>query len=130
MKPQFNSNKIGSGELRTPVIFYEYAPDDSPFPTESELKPVYSCFGEPYNASMKDLEILNGTGAKKSVTINIRDTFGEYYPSTENYAEVQDYRYGKLVDDVMVYDRFNVIDVRPNLTNNDFITVLLAVVDK
>lgn len=129
MKPQFNPNKTGSGELRTPVIFYEYVPDDSPFPTESELKPVYSCFAEPYNASMKDLEILNGTGAKKSVTINIRDTFGEYYPSTEHYVEVQDYRYGKLVDDVMVYDRFNVIDVRPNLTNNDLITVLLAVIE-
>lgn len=129
MKPQFKPNKTGSGELRTPVVFYEYVPDDSPFPTESELKLVYSCFAEPYNASMKDLEILNGIGAKKSVTINIRDTFGEYYPSNEHYVEVQDYRYGKLVDGVMVYDRFNVIDVRPDLTNNDFITVLLAVIE-
>jgi hypothetical protein len=65
---------------------------------------------------------------KNAVTINIRDSFGEYFPVTEHYAELQDDRYSEMIDDERKYTHFNVIDVRPNLTKNDFITILLAVI--
>lgn len=129
MKPHFNPNKTGSGELRIPVTFYQYEPDDSPFPSESELKPVYTCFAEAYNASMKDIEVLKGVNAKRSVTIKIRDSKGEYFPSTEHYAALQDYRYSSTMNGITKPIRFNIVDVRPDLKNNDFITILLAVIE-
>ncbi|MGE6379769.1 phage head-tail adapter protein [Peribacillus muralis] len=137
MKPKFNPNKIGSGELRTPVSFYQYAPHNGPEPGEGELVQVYECFAEVYSASMKDIEILNSgreqqqlkfINTKNAVTINIRDSFGEFFPDTEHYAEVQDDRYSKMIDGERKFIRFNVIDVRPDLTKNDFITVLLAAI--
>ncbi|MFB6800449.1 phage head-tail adapter protein [Peribacillus butanolivorans] len=137
MKPKFNPNKIGSGELRTTVSFYQYAPHNGPEPGEGVMDKVNECFAEVYNAGMKDIEILNSgreqqqlkfINTKNAVTLNIRDSFGEYFPDTEHYAELQDYRYSKMVDGERKYIRFNVIDVRPNLTKNDFITVLLAVI--
>lgn len=137
MKPKFNPNKIGSGELRTPVSFYQYAPNDGPEPGEGALVQVYECFAEVYSASMKDIEILNSgreqqqlkfMNTKNAVTINIRDSIGEYFPDTEHYAELEDDRYSKIIEGQRQYIRFNVIDVRPNLKNNDLITVLLAVI--
>ncbi|MDQ7860602.1 hypothetical protein RCO48_04565 [Peribacillus frigoritolerans] len=54
------------------------------------------------------------------MTINIRDSFGEFFPDTEHYAELQDDRYSKMIDGERKYIRFNVIDVRPNLTKKRF----------
>lgn len=125
----FKQKKTGSGELRTPVSFYAYKPNDGPNPGEDELEKIFQCFCEAYSVSQKDIEILT-TGrdelklthvnTKNAITIRIRDSFGEFYPSAENYAELHDYRFKDI--------RFNVVDVRPDLVENDFITVLLAVI--
>lgn len=114
--------KTSSGSLRTPVIFYAYKPGDSFEPGEVEYEKIYECFCEAYSPSMKDIEILKESSKKtnNTVTIRIRDSFGEFFPDTENYAELLDYRYKDL--------RFNVIDVRPDLVENDFLTILLGVV--
>lgn len=128
-KNKYVPKKTGSGDLRTPVSFYKYAPVDGPEPEENEMIKTYECFCEVYAASAKDIEILS-TGSertqikivntKNAVTIRIRDSFGEFYPSTEEYAELDDYRFKGI--------RFNVFDVRPDMVEQDFITVLLAVV--
>lgn len=127
MKPQFKPNEIGSGELRTPVRFFMYQPHDGPEPGEAEKQPIYGCYAEVYSASSKDIEILKSKSGnqqskvintKNAVSINIRDTFGEYYPDTEHYAELDDYRFKGI--------RFNVIDVQPK--KNNMIKVLLAVI--
>ncbi|EJA0902456.1 head-tail adaptor protein [Listeria monocytogenes] len=119
MKFQFKPPKIQSGDLRTPVAFFEYQPANGPEPGETEKITLFECFAEVYKPSMKDLEILHGTGTKEAVTINIRDTKGEYTVSNKHYVEILDYRYlGK---------RFNVIDVSPDLQNNRFVNILLVV---
>lgn len=128
MKPQFNPNKFGSGDLKTPVTFFQYGPDDSPFPGESELKPVFACYAEVYNVSMKDLEIMKEMNVKRSVTIRIRDTNGEYFPSNKDYVAINDFRYMSTVNGVTKPIRFNVIDIRPDIETNA-ITVLLAVTE-
>lgn len=115
--------KTGSGELRTPVSFYAYKPNVGPEPGEIEREKLFDCFCEVYSASSKDFEIIasKNTTVKTAVTIRIRDSFGEFYPSTEGYAELHDYRYNSM--------RFNIVDVRPDLVEQDFITVLLVVTE-
>lgn len=129
MKTKYTPQKTDSGSLRTPVSFYAYFPNNGPDPGENELEKIYECFCEVYAASSKDIEILS-TGSERSqltfintknaVTIRIRDSFGEFYPVPENYAELVDYRFKGI--------RFKVVDVRPDMIEQDFITILLAVI--
>lgn len=114
---QYKPPGADTGSLRTRIAFYEYAPDDGPEPTESKKAVLHECFAEVYNPSMKDIEIMKATDTKEAVTVRIRDTKGEYTPTNKHYAELFDYRYeGKI---------FNIIDVRHDLTDNNFTTILL-----
>ena len=119
----FKQKKTGSGELRTPVSFYAYKPNNGPDPGEDELEKIFQCFCEVYASSSKDLAIIasKNIATSNTATVRIRDSFGEFYPVTENYAELHDYRFKDI--------RWNVVDVRPDLVENDFITVVLAVID-
>lgn len=128
-KNKYVPKKTGSGDLRTPVSFYKYKPSNGPDPGEEESEKLFECFCEVYAASSKDIEILS-TGSEKgqlkfintknAITIRIRDSFGDFYPSTEDYAELADYRFKNI--------RFTIIDIRPDMVEQDFITILLAVI--
>lgn len=113
-KPDTNS-----GRLKTPVTFFEYGPVAGPEPGEEQRSVLFFCYAEVYNPSMKDLTVLDGKGTKEAATIRIRDTSGEYVPTNKHFAELTDYRYTDKV--------FSVIDVRPDLTDNRFVTILLGV---
>lgn len=114
-----SSEKMNTGKLRTPIIFYKYTPNTGPEPGESKKKILFSCYAEVYNPSIKDLSILDTKGTKEAATVRIRDPGMEYIPTNKHFAELSDYRYtGKA---------FSVIDVRPDLTSNQFITILLGV---
>lgn len=116
---EYKKQDTTTGKLRTPVVFYEYGPGTGPEPGEDQKKRLYSCFAEAYNPSIKDLSILDTKGTKEAVTIRIRDPGKDYIPNNKHSAELEDYRYtGKV---------FSVVDVRPDLTNNRFITILLGV---
>lgn len=119
ISPNYKKPKTGAGELRTPVFFYILEPDMGPEPGEGKEKILHQCMCEAYNPSIKDLSILDTKGTKEAVTIRIRDPAGEYLPSNKHLAKLDDYRYvGKV---------FEVIDVRPDLKENRFITLLLGV---
>lgn len=119
MHPNYKRPKTDTGDLRTPVSFYIMVPGSGPEPGESKKQVLHKCMCEAYNPSMKDLSILDTMGTKEAVTIRIRDTAGEYLPTNKHSAELFDYRYcGKV---------FSVLDVRPDLTGNRFITILLGV---
>lgn len=108
-----------AGRLRTPVTFYQFQPDTGPEPGNKKKETLFACLAEVYNPSMKDLTVMNTTGTKEAVTIRIRDTAGEYLPTNKHFAAIDDYRYtGKV---------FSVVDVRNDLTDNRFITILLGV---
>lgn len=121
MKTTFEYRKpdTDAGQLRTPVTFYRYGPNTGPEPGEEEKEVLFACFCEAYNPSMKDLSIMGLTGTKEGMTIKIRDTLGEYIPTNEHFAVLEDYRYKEKV--------FSVIDVRNDMSDNRFITILLGV---
>lgn len=116
---EYQKPKVNNGALRTPVAFYSYQAMPGPMPGEEENQVLYNCFAEIYNPSMKDLEILNSKATKLAVTITIRDPQTNYIVSNKDYVEILDRRYSGI--------RWNIIDVRNDFTNNQFITILLGV---
>ena len=119
-KYEYRKPETNSGKLRTPVTFYEFQSEDGPEPGKKEKKSLHSCFCEAYNPSMKDLRIMEHLGTKEAVTIRIRDTMGEYLPTNKHFAALDDYRYKEKI--------LSVKDVRPDLTDNRFIIILLEVI--
>lgn len=104
--------------MRIPVSFYLFGPDDGPEPGEGQKKILHRCMCEAYNPSIKDLTVMGTVGTKEAVTVRIRDTGGEYMPSNKHFAELDDHRFrGKV---------FSVIDVRPDMKDSRFITILLG----
>ncbi|MDN6626260.1 MAG: phage head-tail adapter protein [Pisciglobus halotolerans] len=122
-KPEFKYTppKVQSGDLRTPAKFYEYTTSTGPEPDQVEKSLLHECFSEVYNPSMKDLEKLKTANTKHAVTINIRDSKGEYVPTNKHFVELLDYRYKDIVWDVL--------DVRYDIQDNSFITILLGVTE-
>ncbi|MDT2648033.1 phage head-tail adapter protein [Enterococcus dongliensis] len=110
--------KSRTGKLNTKINFWEYIPKKGPDPGEAEKKILYKARAELYDPSMKDLEILNGKGTKKAVTMVVRDPRGQYLPTNKHFVEIADYRMG---------EKWNIVDVRNDFTDNRFITILLAV---
>lgn len=106
-----------TGDLRIPVTFWEYEPQEGLDPGEVKKIERYSCFAEAYSPSMKDLTILDTKGTKEAVTIRIRDPGREYIPCNKHFVELHDYRYeGKT---------FGIKDARPDTTQNRFVTIVL-----
>ena len=67
--PNYKRPKIGAGELKTPVSFFQFIPGEGPEPGEIVKKELHSCKAQIYNPSMKDMEILNAKGTKEGLTI-------------------------------------------------------------
>nr|DAY87268.1 MAG TPA: head closure knob [Caudoviricetes sp.] len=116
--------KTGSAELRTPVFFYAYVPNEGPFPDESQEKILHKAMAEVYNPSMKDWELLNTKNTKRAVTINIRDPLNEYQPINKHIVELQDLHF---LDEKEKFIRWNIIDVQPNPKDSRFIKIILGV---
>ena len=116
---KYEPPKVQSGSLRTPVVFFTLTPSNGPEQGEDVKTIVHKCFAEIYNPSMKDMEKLKTVDTKQAVTINIRDTKGEYSPTNKEFVEIQDYRYKDVT--------WNIVEVRPDFEKNAFITLLLGV---
>lgn len=110
--------KSRTGKLNTKIVFWQYQPNSGPEPGEKEKKILYKARAEIYDPSMKDLEILNGKGTKKAVTIVIRDPRGKYVPTNKHFVEILDYRLGEC---------WNIMDVRQDISENRFVTIVLGV---
>lgn len=116
--------KTGGAELRTPVFFYAYVPNEGPFPGESQEMILHKAMAEVYNPSMKDWELLNTKNTKRAVTINIRDPLNEYQPTNKHIVELQDLHF---LDEKEKFIRWNIIDVQPNPKDSRFIKIILGV---
>lgn len=112
--------KSRTGKMNTIVYFWEYRPHKGPEPGEKEKEILYKARAEIYEPSMKDREILNGIDTKKAVTVVIRDPRRAYTPSNKHYVEINDYR---------LCGKWNVIEVRNDITENRFITILLGMTE-
>lgn len=117
-KTSYKRPKIVSGDLRTPVTFFEYKPSSSPDPSEVVERQLYACTCLAYNPSLKDIEILGAYGDKESITIKIRDPYTSYVASNKHKVKIDDYRYANKVWDI--------INISYDLENNDFVKIILG----
>lgn len=115
-KFEYRPPRVHTGELRTPVTFYRYAPNDGPEPGESEEKVLYNAWAKIDEVWLKDVELAKSTGTLSDVTITIRDTQGEYRPSNKHYVSIDDPAYEG--------NRYNIKHVQPDMQHRDFINVI------
>lgn len=116
IKFEYKKKRINSGDMRTPVVFYEYAPTKGPEPGEKEKRVLYECFAKVETVWAKDLEQAKATGTVEDLTIFIRDPRSDYRTNNKHYVEIDDIYYrGK---------RYNIKHVQPDLQNKDFIKII------
>ncbi len=115
---KYKPPRITTGDLRTPVVFFEYVPNDGPEPGQNKKEILHECMAQIYKPSMKDIEILKVNDTADGMTLQVRDTKGAYTPTNKHYVEILDYRYKKKV--------WNVIDVSYDFEDNRFIKIVLG----
>lgn len=98
IKKDVKRRKVESSDLNVPVTFYKFKPDDDFLPNSEQEEVLHECLANIYGSSVKDLSILDqlGHGTKRSVSLNIRDSLGEYIPDNKHHIKIHDYRYEKI----------------------------------
>ncbi|WP_110928411.1 head-tail adaptor protein [Bacillus massiliglaciei] len=121
MQPfKYKPPRVNTGDLRTPVIFYEYAANEGPEPGESEKRILHKAWAKIDNVWLKDLEIAKSNGTLSDLTITIRDPQAEYIPTNEHYLSIDAPEYRDK--------RFNIKSVQPDLQHKAFINVIVELV--
>lgn len=118
--PSYKTPKINSGNLRTPVQFWSFIPNDGPEPGEEKREKLFECYCLAYNPSMKDMEILHEKGTKEGLTIKIRDPHQDYIPTNKHKVIVNDYRI------LPAGKEWEILDVSPDFEDNRFIKIVLG----
>lgn len=113
---RYKPPRVHSGELRTPVTFYMYAPNEGPEPGENEEQVLYECMAKIDNVWLKDLELAKSNGTVSDITITIRDPLQDYIPTDQHYISIEHPQYKDK--------RYNVRYVQPDTQNNRFINII------
>lgn len=116
---KYKPPRVNTGELRTRVTFYEFAPNNGPLPGETQKKILYETWAKIDEVWSKDIEIAKSNGTLSDLTITIRDAQGVFFPTNKHYVQVHDPEYEHL--------RYNVKHAQPDLQNRDFIKVISGV---
>ncbi|WP_117161339.1 phage head-tail adapter protein [Paraliobacillus sp. X-1268] len=119
-KFEYKPPRLHSGQLRTPVVFYEYVPNSGPEPGESEKKTLYECMAKIDEVWMKDVELAKSNGTLSDITIVIRDPLQDYVPTDKHYISIDHLQYKN--------NRYNVKHVQPDPQNNRFINIIARLV--
>ncbi|WP_026581025.1 hypothetical protein [Bacillus sp. J33] len=120
MQPfKYKPPRVNTGELRTRVTFYEFAPNDGPLPGETHKNILYQTWAKIDEVWSKDIEIAKSNGTLSDLTITIRDSHGVFFPTNKHYVQVHAPEYEHL--------RYNVKHAQPDLQNRDFIKVISGV---
>ena len=117
-EPRFK--KINTGDLRTPVSFYEYAPNYGPEPGESEKRVLFDAFARVDKVWLRDLERAKQNGTLEDITVTIRDPRPDYVPTTKHYIGVNDISYYGT--------RYGIKSVQPDMKNIGFMVIVAGVV--
>ncbi|WP_409297750.1 head-tail adaptor protein [Peribacillus sp. SCS-26] len=112
---EYRKPLVKSGDLRTPVTFYEYAANDGPEPGESESRTLHKAWAKVDSVWMKDMEQAKSNGTLSDVTIIIRDPQADYIPGNGHYLSIDDPQYQDK--------RYNIKHVQPDF-NRQFITIV------
>ena len=117
MRPfKYTPPRAGTGDLNTPIRFYQYAPKSGPEPGEGEDKLLYTAWAKVDNVWMKDLELAKSNGTLSDLTITIRNPQGDYIPTNKHYMDIEVPEY--------IGKRYNVKQVHPDLQNTGFLTIV------
>lgn len=119
-KPDFKYKKpeTNTSELRTPVEFYNSKVLEGLDGRDVGFEKVFYTFAKVYSPSMKDIEISTGKSMVAKMTLRIRDPLTSYQPDVRHFVKVMDQRLqGK---------HWNIIDVRPDYDNRDFLIVIIG----
>lgn len=122
MQPfKYKPPRVNTGDLCTPIMFYEYAANEGPEPGESEKNVLYQTWAAIDNVWLKDLEIAKANGTLADITIKIRDPQADYIPNNKHYLSIDAPEYHDK--------RFNVKHVQPDLQNRKFITIVAGLTE-
>ena len=92
MRPfKYKPPRIHTGELRTPITFYEYEPIEGPEPGQQQKNTLHDCFARIDEVWSRDMEMAKANGTMSDVTITMRDPLEEYMPTNKHYLSI-DYR--------------------------------------
>lgn len=122
MRPnKYKEPRVHTGELRTPVTFYQYQANDGPEPGEEEKKTLYKSWAKIDEVWMRDLEIAKQNGTESDLTITIRDPLDDYRANHKHYISVDAPEYKKSNGDFMKY---NIKQVYPDLQDRQFLKIV------
>ncbi|WP_407270600.1 phage head-tail adapter protein [Radiobacillus sp. PE A8.2] len=119
-KFEYKPPRVHSGELRTPITFYEYAPNQGPEPGETEKQTLHECMGKITEVWMKDVELAKSNGTLSDITITIRDPLDDYFATDKHYISINHPQYRN--------NRYNVKHVQPDPQNNRLINIIAKLV--
>ncbi|MGD6778834.1 phage head-tail adapter protein [Sutcliffiella horikoshii] len=121
MQPyKYKPPKTTTGDLRTPVTFYEPKPNEGPEPGEHMELILYEALASIDTVWMKDIEVAKANGTLSDITLTIRDPKSTYVPTNKHYVSIDADGYREK--------SYNVKHVQPDLQNRQFIKVVASVV--
>lgn len=115
-KNEYKPPRLKSGDLRTPVTFYEYVENTGPIPGQKEKKELFKCMAKVDEIWLKDMELAKQNGTVSDVTIIIRDPIGSYIPTNKHYMSIDDPIYKD--------NRYNIKHVQPDVQDRQFINII------
>lgn len=121
---EYKAPTIKTSQLNTLVRFFRTQKPTGPEPGRGKTELVFECLGLAYDPSSKDHTVLVDHEAKYGVTVKIRDTFGEYDPSTTDTVQIDDRRYLDPSGQPIIWD---VVQVAPDLEHNQYVKIILGV---
>lgn len=120
-KNEYRKRRTHTGELRTPITFYEYKPVKGPYPDQEEKEKVYSCWGKVNQVWLRDMEQAKQNNTISDVTLTIRDPLQAFVPTNKHFIRINTYDYQHLV--------YNVTSSQPDLQHREFITIVASLKD-
>lgn len=116
MKPfKYKEPRASSGDLRTPITFYEYKPKDGPEPGEAEKAVLFETWAKIDHVWLRDLEQAKANKTLSDVTVTIRNPRGDYFPTNKHYLSIHAPGYEAR--------RYNVQHVQAD-TDGAFLTII------
>src|SRR5690349_7350184 len=120
MKFKYEPPRIKTSDLQTEVSFFELKKIDSPMPSKNREKTLlYKCWAKIENVWSIDIEIAKANGTLSDVTISIRETHGEYIPTTKHFVEIHAEEYKDI--------QFDIKEAFPDLQTRSFIKIVAEV---
>ena len=121
IKFEHRGSKVNSGDLRTPVSFYEVSPKEGPEAGEEVSRILYECFAEIVNVWRSDMEQAKANNTLEDITVKIRDPYETFTPDNKQYIGVNHRNYfGK---------EYQIKSVQPDTQNIGFILVIAGLVE-